>query len=691
MHRYFILKKKLNNLIPILLILIVGMITHWQWFFIDGIFSYGDTLWSTREKILSNLSSPKLMIGSGLGIINISLSNFPANFLAAFLLNTGISANLIFKLLFLFPIALLTPLSVYLLANYILKNKLASITASTIYSYSTPIIVGSTGIMTSAVVTAIAPLILLYYIKFINEKNIYHVYICLFYILISIAFDVRFVYLIYLILLLYTFYYYILKYIHQKNFKDIFKFEDIKNLLIFLIFSFLINLYWILVLFTESSSITEVMSRSLWGSNLVSLTQSIFINHSIWNASKLIPFHHNPLSITSLIIPFIFIAALLVFNKKNYLIIFFIITSFFGIFLTKMNHPPFANIYEWLYLNFPGFGFFRESSKFYFITIIGYAVVISSIFLSIKIPLIKYILFLIINITFLINTLPLITGKIDTMYVERKMPKDYSKLNKLIETQSNNFFRTLYIPRYSQWGQDNPLHPRLDFTSLLNSSSLSKNPLLIPGSNESLISNKIFFDFLNNISVKYIVLPIKDIKNNDNFYAYLGSKKYWETILDNFANARNLKRVNYNFNELVVYENSNYKGKFRMNDKNINKYQCTQFNNCKFKVELNNELSKLTYSMNFSNNYKIYIEKNGNDITKNYLINHFEDDNGLNNFNIIKKNKLNNSKPVSVLIHLQVKKEFLLLQNIFGIISLLSAFIIFYNISIKRVIRELSI
>ena len=52
------------------------------------------------------------------------------------------------------------------------------------------------------------------------------------------------------------------------------------------------------------------------------------------------------------------------FNKKNHLLIFFNIIAFIGIFLTKMDHPPFTHLYEWLYLNMPGFDFFRESSKF---------------------------------------------------------------------------------------------------------------------------------------------------------------------------------------------------------------------------------------------------------------------------------------------------------------------------------------
>ena len=50
----------IDNLLPILFVMIIGLITHWQWFFISGIFSYGDTLWSSPENILTQI---KLIIG----------------------------------------------------------------------------------------------------------------------------------------------------------------------------------------------------------------------------------------------------------------------------------------------------------------------------------------------------------------------------------------------------------------------------------------------------------------------------------------------------------------------------------------------------------------------------------------------------------------------------------------------------
>jgi hypothetical protein len=684
MHKYFILKDNLNNLIPILLVLIVGIFTHWQWFFIDGIFSSGDTLWSSRERILSLLKSPNLMSGDGLGSINISLSVFPANYLAGWLLNAGINQNLVYKIMFLFPIALITPLSFYLLTNYVLKNKISAITASSIYSYANAILVGTTGTMTSSVVLAIAPLIILFYIKLINEKNIYYLYLCLFYIFISISFDVRFVYLIYWILLIYTFYFYIIKYKANNKFQDIFHKNDIKHLLIFSLFSILINFYWILILFVDSTAIAQVGARSLWGSNLVNLTQSIFLNHSIWNNSLLIPFYHNPLRFSSLLAPFIFIAVLLVFNKKNHLLIFFIIIAFIGIFLTKMNHPPFIHIYEWLYLNMPGFDFFRESSKFYFFIAMGYAIAISSIFLTMKSRLLKYGLFIIINLMYLSNTIPLITSEINTMYVERKMPNDYKILNKMINNDKDLFFRSLYMPRYSQWGQDTPMHPRLDFMSQYHTNPTIKNILSIPGSYESKISDSKFIDYLNNVSVRYIILPIKDIENNDNFYEYLGEKIYWENLLKKLAKAKDFKKIDLNFKELNVYENLNYKGKFRLNEKTINEYDCIQFNNCEFFLDLNNKLSNITFSENFSSNYQIYIEKEGKDITKNYLIKHFKDDQGLNSFNVTKKDDFNGPKAERVLIKLKIKKELLRIQLIFGVISLISAIFIFYKIIFTR-------
>ena len=99
----------------------------------------------------------------------------------------------------------------------------------------------------------------------------------------------------------------------------------------------------------------------------------------------------------------------------------------------------------------------------------------------------------------------------------------------------------------------------------------------------------------------------------------------------------------------------------------------------------------MTSSINFSKNYQIYIEKDGKDITKNYLIKHYEDNHGLNNYNVVKKDNLKTSKSERVLIRFKIKKGLLSLQLIFGAISLITVIFILYNIIFKRNQKKLAI
>lgn len=687
MNNYLILLRNLRNIIPIIFILLIGIITHWQWFFYSNeIFTSGDTIWSTQKSILDNLNIPNLMSGYGLGGINLGLTVYPANLIQAFLVKIGLNQNLVFSLFFLYPVALVTPLSMYLLAEYIFSNKLVSFTASTIFTYSTPIIVGSTGIMTSSVTTAFTPLIILYFIKSLNEKSFRSLAISLLFVSIVITYDVRYLFVIYLILFLYFIFFITIQNYKNFNFRNIFFSKSTRLFYFFILITIFLNLYWILIIFTDSSEISEITARALWGKNLVSITQSLFLNHSIWNGSKLIPFYHNSLPLSSILIPLLFIAALLKFNKNNILLSFFTIISLLGIFLTKMNNFPFTDLYEWIYNNVPGFGFFRESSKFYLIIAIGYAIVISSLLHGIKKPRFKYALFILINIIFLINTIPLINGEIKTMYLKKEIPKDYVKLNTIIDN-NNEFFRTLLFPRYSTWSQNNLIHPRLSYLDLKNNNDHIKNIMAIDMYDNSIITSSEFINFLNNYSIRYLILPLEDIQNDDNFFEYLGERKKWKNILENLSSLRNLKKIDAKFDQLLVYENPYFKAKFRRDDEDIYEYDCNMFNNCSFIGKFNEEDTEIIFSMNYSNNYKIYIEKNGKDITHLYRIKHYKDYYGLNRFKISKKDSVNNTQRGNVIFKVQINKELLFIHYIFSLISLLTFSFLVYIIIFKSKLK----
>ncbi len=177
-----------------------------------------------------------------------------------------------------------------------------------------------------------------------------------------------------------------------------------------------------------------------------------------------------------------------------------------------------------------------------------------------------------------------------------------------------------------------------------------------------------------------MVLPIEDKSNNDNFYEYYGSRDHWENFLEILSKKRSFKKINADFESLIVYENPYFKGKFRQNDYDLNNYKCSQFNNCSLHIDLNNQPIKLTYSMNYSNIYDIYIEKNNEDITKKYNVKHEMDNYGLNSFIISKNKNQNIEQNEKVMIKLQIKKEILKIQRILELLSLMTIIFIFYKI-----------
>jgi hypothetical protein len=63
-------------------------------------------------------------------------------------------------------------------------------------------------------------------------------------------------------------------------------------------------------------------------------------------------------------------------EKQNKLILYFILLGIFGAFLAKGSQDPFGNIYLWMFQHLPGFFLFRDSTKWYTLVAISYAILI---------------------------------------------------------------------------------------------------------------------------------------------------------------------------------------------------------------------------------------------------------------------------------------------------------------------------
>jgi len=489
----------------------------------------------------------------------------------------------------------------------------------------------------------LSPLLILAFILAIDRVSfISAILFCLLIFLIG-TYDFRYLYLDFIVCCFYAIYSF--KFIKFQIKPFIKRF----SLLFFiLIFSILLNLYWLPML-TMPNIGAGISDRPLWGSHFVPLSYSIFLFQYIWTGGLMEAFSIQEISLLCLPIPF-FAALGLYYEKSNKFIIFFGIIALIGIFLTKLDHPPFINLYLWLYLNLPGFGLFRDSSKFYYYIFLGYSLLIGGFIKYIATNKSKkyfYFFMTCILFIFLYNTKPLISGEIQTIYVERKVPNDYLILKSFLLEQ-NDFFRTLYFPRESNWGFYNNLHPKINAINMINGdwakfTIKNKDPI---DQFKSLIQNEKFNNLINLSSVKYIVIPIIDLENDDNFFVYYGNtrKKYIELLSSNPS----LKKIEFGAKELVVFENTDYKPLFfttkealslnnELPSENKIIASCPSVTECNVSIINFNKSTYLNFSSKFNPGWVIQflnseLGSSAISIANSSSDSHFENEAGLNSY-----------------------------------------------------------
>jgi len=595
----------------VLLLAVIGIVTHHAWFTNLSILTYGDCVIDFPEKTAELMQSPQAWSSNAMGARDMVGVFWPLLFSFGLLANLNISPALIERITYLWPIALLTPICMYYLAFYILKSRVGAFTSAVVYTFNIPFIVWSTGILTAHMAMTLTPLLLLtYFIALEKESFLYGVLSSILIFVVGF-YDFRFLYLVVWILFFYTILHYI-----------VFKAKEItiskKTLLMFaplIVLPILLNLYWLPSLFQAGFG-GGMLSRDLFGTSFVDLAKSIFLFEYLWNGSEMVAFVVRPIPILCLPIPFLAILGIYFTKGKNKYVLYFALLSLAGIFLTKMDHEPFSEIYSWLYLKFPGFNAFRDSTKFYFYIALGYAVLIGAFakYLAIMpaLPFWKKAsrigLIILINAIFLWNAKPLITGEIRTIYVPREVPNDYLILKDFLK-QQDGFFRTLYVPRESHWGYYTNQHPKISnidlysggWKSFVISNEHISQALL------SIFQQNFSSNLLNVSSVKYVIVPTRDAISDDDFFVYYGNSR--SQYIQALNQLSYLKKINIGTKELLVYENTNYRPHIYSTPEveSINKsptyskveYECIQPTQCK--ILLHNVRSSLF--LNFSDNY----------------------------------------------------------------------------------------
>lgn len=600
---------------PLLVILLLPGIIFYRWFFYS-IFTYGDWGFHFSETTRAWFHLPYLWLTSGLGQTNLTLASWPIYFLYGVFGKLGLNSNIADKFLFFIPTAFLTAISSYILVKKITGSRLAAMIGVLVYSYNTYFLLNDTGILTLAASFALLPLVLFFFIKTLEEKSYYYGVITGLLGFIASFYEFRAFYIICFVLLLYyLFHVFIIERPSLKRFWQISLLAATPIVLIGLL-----DFYWLVAFLTTDNLVSnQFFERGLFGSGFMNVRESLALFHPFWTDGGPSLFQVQPIPAYFWLIPSAAFLGL-VLNKKNRLILFFGGLAIVGVFLAKQDGAPFSHLYGWLYYHVPGFNAFRESSKFYALIALSYAILISSLvawlennWTSTRWQRIgRAIATALLGIIFLWNTTPLISGAIETLFIPRNIPTDYLKLKDFIRQQPD-FFRTYWVPKDSRWGFYSDIHPKISGVDIIqtNWGNFTGSQQPIQQRVVDIFSRPDAAELFRSAAVKYIVVPIQDTDNNDDFYDDFGGNRNY--FIDRLDKVPFLHKVDFNLDDLVVYENNKYSAHLASQG-----LRSTTISPTEYTLTLTGLKARqpLFFSEAFDSNWKLYLEPSSETVDK---------------------------------------------------------------------------
>lgn len=545
---------------PVFLLIFIAFISHFQWFNPFSILSSGDWYHWTDEAV----KELHISWGSWINYVNFGMVNvqLPFNWfmvLWSLIVNTGRSFDAASKLIIFIPIAVLSFLSPYVLARKLVGDKSISFVAALFYGTTTYALINQVPIQ---FVYALSPLIFYFFILALEKNRTFEWIVFSLIYWISISYEIRITYIVTFILLFYFVFFYWAK-----------KGRYVKNIILSSILILGLNFFWMLpsLFGPATQEISSITSRGLFGDNLFSIPQSFTIFTWNWTGGR--PddqFRSQPISWYFWLMPILLTTSLLFKkdpNRKQ--ILFFWTVSLVGILLTKQSGKPFLDLYSFLYQHFPGFSLFREASKFYVVTAIGYVGLLSFALLHFKEKRfflskqkdfsITTVLSIILIGFFLWNLSPLVDGSAQGLFISKNVHQDYTVVSRFI-AKNEDFFRTLWVPVYSRWSYFDNTHPQIGLIYPIGSEwkdILTRHSKAVNGSQLINIFLQPFSDQLLDLSsVKYVFVPIRDIENDDDFFKDYGKREFFVDELDKLSY---LRRIDIGTEDLVVYENEDYR------------------------------------------------------------------------------------------------------------------------------------
>lgn len=643
----------MENMIYILLLIVIAVVSHVNWFSYGNIIDFGDQIFYHSATLKEfYFSSTTWWSQFNIGSPNIQLFTYPIfGLISSFLANLELDSAFIFNVTFLAPIAILGFISPYILSKKLIKCDSIAFFAALFYGSTTEFLIRQNSHASIAIVEAMVPLIFYFFIIALEKNRLnYWIYFSFIYSF-GIFYEIRLMYLLTIILIFYFIFF------HVNRIRAYWK-----NIIFSIIILILINIFWFLPMLAGSVSnhLGAVINRPLLNNFQYNILNSFNVFNYVWteftNESLKDAFYLWFLPLLSFLSLFF-----LKFNKKyKKEIIFFALISLTGIIVAKQAAVPFTGLFQWLRENFPGFTIFRDSYKFYFVISLGYLGLLSYSLLylknnRLKIFSVAYYLFIIFILIFsLLNLRPFLQQKLDTNKI-KTVQSDYVMFNNLVVGQEE-FFRSLEVPRRFRWIVYTVNHPGVSFEHLLVNDFSKLNTeysLFIKDRNLKNIelfkkdySNKL----LDVLSIKYITIPPRDMQyDRDLWQIFYGKdgRYFYIAELDKFSY---LKKIHTGIDGLVIYENEDFRPHIYITAEEetiykeipYEKIEFSQSDSTEYHIDLKNISQKvfLNFSEKYHYNWKLGVGTFNwfrALLDKKYFLfdeDHYQNDANLNSFKI---------------------------------------------------------
>lgn len=487
-----------------------------NWYFAAGDL---DFFWKEQIRALSWL--PQVFRGD-LGFGENSLVrlwiDYPFRLLLKLLSSVGLSWFVIEKLLWI-SVFVLAICCAKKLASHVFGKNSYSWLASLIYATNTYILLlfggGQLGV---AWAYAFTPLVLSKFIETIDGKGIKYQVSGIrngLWLVLLITFDLRFAYLMVLMVGLYA--------VFRRSL-------PVFSLAVSFIVAGFIHSFWIVPFLFAGGSIGSLGEEFVGPGMLKFLSvadfsHAISLLHPNWPENLFGKVYF--MQPEFLLIPLFAFGALLFREQKMR---FFALLGLVGAFLAKGAQPPFGEIFTWMFSHVPGFVMFRDPTKFYLFVAIAYVILIPYVLK--RVGKMSWILFVI----FWIFTLrPLFLGQLTGNFRPTQLPQEYVQLKDLLAADTVPS-RTLWIPQKVNYAFYSDTHP-------------------VVSTGSAFVEDPSFSEKISQMGVKYVIVP-SDVNQRIFLTDYQPDPGQRTAFIEKLQQT-SLKQ-NTDFQEITVFENDEF-------------------------------------------------------------------------------------------------------------------------------------